>query len=140
MPMLWAAGLQRPLVFPHPAGPVGGQLDHTSLSRTLASHCFCELLDRTGLCGAPGPATGGWGVLLPHGAQLLLTFCCTFWDESQLLVCASVAWGWMSAPQPLLLGVYLDSDQAATMWDGAGFRAVCGFCDQHLGSSLLCTD
>nr|KAF6477875.1 hypothetical protein HJG59_010781 [Molossus molossus] len=40
----------------------------------------------------------------------------------------------MSAPQPLVLGVYLDSDRAATMGDGAGLRAVCGFRDQHLGS------
>nr|KAF6420587.1 hypothetical protein HJG59_009323 [Molossus molossus] len=69
------------------------------------------------------------------GLNSCSAFAVVWGDGSQLLVCASVAWGWMSAPMPLLLGVYLNSDWAATVGDGAGLWTVCGFRDWHLGSS-----
>nr|KAF6450538.1 hypothetical protein HJG59_008406 [Molossus molossus] len=56
-----------------------GQLDSTGPSRALTSHCCCGSLGSTGLCGALGPTAGGWGVLLPRGAQLLLSLCCSSW-------------------------------------------------------------
>nr|KAF6437958.1 hypothetical protein HJG59_008673 [Molossus molossus] len=81
MPMLWAAGAHRPLwcfstpqvpqvtgwhspcwvaqaslVPLHPAGPMGGQLDHTIPSQALAFYRSYGLLGRTGFSGAPAPS------------------------------------------------------------------------------------